>query len=205
MLLMKILLVRHGETEWNGVNRLQGHLDSPVTARGHRQIAALIRALDGEKIDRVVSSPAGRAVAAAMPIAAHFACPIRFDARLIERGFGPLEGTVYSQLNDEQRRLFDAIYSGDPHVTPPHGESLAAAVARTTAALLEAGEAGDRCVCVVSHGQVMQAVISTLDGHGADNFPRYAHLNGSYSVLERAEGRLSLVKWGIATHLLLRG
>ena len=205
MLLMKILLVRHGETEWNGVNRLQGHLDSPVTARGHRQIAALIRALDGEKIDRVVSSPAGRAVAAATPIAAHFACPIRFDARLIERGFGPLEGTVYSQLNDEQRRLFDAIYSGDPHVTPPHGESLAAAVARTTAALLEAGEAGDRCVCVVSHGQVMQAVISTLDGHGAENFPRYAHLNGSYSVLEPAEGRLSLVKWGIATHLLLRG
>lgn len=205
MLLMKILLVRHGETEWNGVNRLQGHLDSPVTARGHRQIAALIRALDGEKIDRVVSSPAGRAVAAATPIAAHFACPIRFDARLIERGFGPLEGTVYSQLNDEQRRLFDAIYSGDPHVTPAHGESLAAAVARTTAALLEAGEAGDRCVCVVSHGQVMQAVISTLDGHGAENFPRYAHLNGSYSVLERAEGRLSLVKWGIATHLLLRG
>ncbi|WP_228713307.1 histidine phosphatase family protein [Raoultella planticola] len=202
---MKILLVRHGETEWNGVNRLQGHLDSPVTARGHRQIATLIRALDGEKIDRVVSSPAGRAVAAATPIAAHFACPIRFDARLIERGFGPLEGTVYSQLNDEQRRLFDAIYSGDPHVTPPHGESLAAAVARTTAALLEAGEAGDRCVCVVSHGQVMQAVISTLDGHGAENFPRYAHLNGSYSVLERAEGRLSLVKWGIATHLLLRG
>ncbi|WP_224225229.1 histidine phosphatase family protein [Raoultella planticola] len=202
---MKILLVRHGETEWNGVNRLQGHLDSPVTARGHRQIAALIRALDGEKIDRVVSSPAGRAVAAATPIAAHFACPIRFDARIIERGFGPLEGTVYSQLNDEQRRLFDAIYSGDPHVTPPHGESLAAAVARTTAALLEAGEAGDRCVCVVSHGQVMQAVISTLDGHGAENFPRYAHLNGSYSVLERAEGRLSLVKWGIATHLLLRG
>lgn len=139
---MKILLVRHGETEWNSVNRLQGQLDSPVTARGHRQIAALIRALDGEEIDRVVSSPAGRAVAAAMPIAAHFACPIRFDARLIERGFGPLEGTVYPQLNDAQRRLFDTIYSGDPHVTPPNGESLTAAAARTTAALLAAGEAG---------------------------------------------------------------
>jgi probable phosphoglycerate mutase len=52
---------------------------------------------------------------------------------------------------------------------------------------------------------VIQAVISILDGHGAENFPRYAHLNGSYSVLEYAEGRLSLVKWGIATHLLVRG
>ncbi|HAT1644793.1 TPA: histidine phosphatase family protein [Raoultella planticola] len=205
MLSMKILLVRHGETEWNGVNRLQGQLDSPVTARGHRQIAALIRALDGEEIDRVVSSPAGRAVAAAVPIAARFACPVRFDARLIERGFGPLEGKVYPQLNDAQRRLFDTIYSGDPHVTPPQGESLAAAVARTTAALLEAGETGDRCVCVVSHGQVIQAVIAILDGYGVENFPRYTHLNGSYSVLECAEGRLSLVKWGIATHLLLRG
>ncbi len=122
------------------------------------------------KIDRVVSSPAGRAVAAATPIAAHFACPIRFDARLIERGFGPLEGTVYSQLNDEQRRLFDAIYSGDPHVTPPHGESLAA----------PSPEQQRRCLKPVRRGPVrvrgfswpvMQAVISTLDGHGAENFP----------------------------------
>ena len=202
---MKILLVRHGETEWNGVNRLQGHLDSPVTARGHRQIAALIRALDSEKIDRVVSSPAGRAVAASMPIAAHFACPIRFDSRLMERGLGPLEGTVYPLLDDERRRLFETIYSGDPNVKPPHGESLTEAVDRTTAALLDAAEVADRCVCVVSHGQVIQAVVSRLDGHGLENFPRYAHLNGSYSILERAEGRLSLVTWGIATHLLVRG
>ncbi len=202
---MKILLVRHGETEWNCINRLQGHLDSPVTARGHRQIAALIRALDEEKIERVISSPSGRAVAAATPIAAHFACPIHFDERLIERGLGPLEGTVYSQLDDDRRRLFDRIYSGDPSVTPPLGESLADAAGRTLAALLEVTETCDRCVCVVSHGQVIQAVISILDGHGPENFPRYAHQNGSYSILACAEGRLSLVKWGIATHLLLRG
>ncbi len=63
-------------------------LIAPVNARGHRQIAALIRALDGEKIDRVVSSPAGRAVAAATPIAAHFACPIRFDARSLNGASG---------------------------------------------------------------------------------------------------------------------
>jgi probable phosphoglycerate mutase len=84
---------------------------------------------------------------------------------------GPLEGTVYPQLNDEQRRLFETIYSGDPNVKPPHGESLTEAVDRTTAALLDAGEVGDRCVCVVSHGQVIQAVISRLDGHGRRTFP----------------------------------
>lgn len=205
MLYMKILLVRHGETEWNRVNRLQGHLDSPVTERGQRQIAALIGALDGEKIDRVISSPAGRAIAAALPIAAHFACPTRFDVRLMERGFGPLEGKVYHQLNADQQKLFDTIYRGDTDVTPPQGESLSDAVNRTMAALLDAGAPGDQCVCVVSHGQVIQAAIAMLDGHGPERFPRYTHPNGSYSVLEYAEGRLSLMKWGIATHLLLRG
>lgn len=202
---MKILLVRHGETEWNRAGRLQGHRDSPVSERGRQQIAALIDALKGENIERVVSSTAGRAAAAAMQIAAHFACAIRFDPRLIERGLGPLEGTVGNQLNADQQRLFDAIYSGHPQVTPEGGESLIDAAGRTMAALLDIGRSTDDCVCVVSHGQVIQAVIATLHGQGPENFQQYGHLNGSYSILQSADGKLSLVKWGIATHLLNRG
>lgn len=199
---MKILLVRHGETEWNRVNRLQGQLDSPVTERGRGQIAALIGALADEKVERIVSSPSGRAVAAARQLADHFSCPTRLDARLNERGFGVLEGKSYPQLNPDERRLFERIYSADPDVTPLHGESLAAAASRTLAALLATGESADRCVCVVSHGHVIQAAISCLNHAGPERFQHYAHPNGSYSILDYAEGTLSLVKWGIATHLL---
>ncbi|WP_174508999.1 histidine phosphatase family protein [Klebsiella oxytoca] len=199
---MKILLVRHGETAWNRVNRLQGQLDSPVTDRGRAQIAALVGALGDEKIERIISSPSGRAVAAARQLADHFSCPTRLDARLNERGFGVLEGKIYAQLNPDEQRLFDRIYSADPDVAPRHGESLTAAASRTLAALLAIGASAERCVCVVSHGHVIQAVISCLNHAGPERFQHYAHPNGSYSILDYAEGKLSLVKWGIATHLL---
>ena len=201
---MKILLVRHGETEWNRVNRLQGQLDSPVTEHGCAQIAALIGALADEKIERIVSSPSGRAVAAARQLAGHFSCPMRFDARLNERGFGVLEGKVYSQLTPDEQRLFERIYSAESQVTPQYGESLAAAASRTLEALLAIGATAERCVCVVSHGHVLQAVISCLKHATPEHFPRYGHPNGSYSILDYTEGKLSVVKWGIATHLVKR-
>ena len=66
---MKIYLVRHGETVWNVENRIQGHLDSPVTEVGIRQISALCRDLADKSITSIIASPLGRSVAAAGQIA----------------------------------------------------------------------------------------------------------------------------------------
>ena len=59
--LTTLLAIRHGETVWNVEERFQGHEDSPLTANGRRQVAALGRRLKGMACDALVSSDLGRA------------------------------------------------------------------------------------------------------------------------------------------------
>ncbi|ROP62197.1 putative phosphoglycerate mutase [Enterobacter sp. BIGb0383] len=196
---MKIFLTRHGETQWNACNRLQGQLDSPMTPRGRRQISALCAALEGEGIDSVISSPLGRATEAAGQIAAHLQRPLQFDARLMERCFGILDGKI---PEGDDAEAMARIYSGDASFRPEGGESRTDTEERMIASLREMAVTQPGNVCVVSHGHAIQTVIALLSGNKAGEFPRYAHLNGAFSLLEWRNNQLTLVKWGIGTHLL---
>ena len=196
---MKIFLTRHGETEWNACNRLQGQLDSPVTPRGKRQISALCAALEGEGIESVISSPLGRATEAARQIASHLQSPLRFDARLMERCFGTLDGKIPGV---EDIEAMARIYSGDASFRPEGGESRTDTGERMIASLREIAATQPGNVCVVSHGHAIQTVIALLSDIKAGEFARYAHLNGAFSQLEWRDNQLTLVKWGIGTHLL---
>ena len=196
---MKMFLTRHGETEWNACNCLQGQLDSPVTPRGRRQISALCAALEGEDIDAVISSPLGRATQAATQIASHLQCPLQFDARLMERCFGILDGKIPG-MDDTEAMV--RISSGDASFRPEGGESRTDTGERMIASLREIAMTQSGNVCVVSHGYAIQTVIALLLGIKAGDFARYAHLNGAFSQLEWRDNQLTLVKWGIGTHLL---
>lgn len=196
---MKIFLSRHGETEWNTCNRLQGQLDSPVTPRGRRHISALCTALEGEGIESVISSPLGRARDAAGQLAAHLQCPLHFDARLMERCFGVLDGKI-PQPDDAD--ALARIYAGDVSFRPDKGETRKETEERMLASLREIAARQPGNVCVVSHGHAIQTLIALLLGNKAGEFPRYAHLNGAFSLLEWRDNQLRLVKWGIGTHLL---
>jgi broad specificity phosphatase PhoE len=94
---MTIFLVRHGETEWNRARRYQGWSDSPLTARGIAQAAAIghcLRTLPEAAAAAIVASPLGRARHTAEIIAEvlRYAAPLRFDDRLREISLGPLDG-----------------------------------------------------------------------------------------------------------------
>jgi broad specificity phosphatase PhoE len=99
-----ILLVRHGETEWNVARRLQGRSDSSLTELGRRQVRAmgqLIRELiDREGADawRLISSPLGRTVATAEAIAAATQLDVEYDDRLAEVDCGQWEGVLFSDV-----------------------------------------------------------------------------------------------------------
>ncbi|MHA0917064.1 histidine phosphatase family protein [Kosakonia cowanii] len=197
---MKVILVRHAQTQWNRAGMIQGQQDSPVTERGERETAALLAALKDEcyAAECVFSSPLARARSMGEQLAALFQAPLVIDAALMEQSFGRYEGLSTQDLQAEA----DALFAHDAAFCPPGGESLAQAVQRMLAFLqLQHSRAAHKTLCVVSHGHVTQGLLALLKEGSLENFARYAQPNASYAVLEMAEEKCEVLRWGVATHL----
>jgi uncharacterized phosphatase len=93
-----ILLVRHGETDWNAARRVQGQTDRPLTERGRRQARALADALEDETFDAVYSSDLSRARDTAKAIAARRGLDVKLHPGLREKDFGTWEGLTDTEV-----------------------------------------------------------------------------------------------------------
>src|SRR4029079_17049555 len=115
MTLRRLILLRHGQTDYNVDGRMQGHLDSNLTAEGHDQAAAAAPVLAELAPDRVISSDLRRAVDtadvvaaacgppvqvdAAEVVAAACGLPVKFDARLRETHLGQWQGRTVAEID----------------------------------------------------------------------------------------------------------
>ncbi|MDR6368690.1 broad specificity phosphatase PhoE [Enterobacter sp. SORGH_AS 287] len=202
---MKVIFVRHAETEWNRHGIIQGHEDSPLTARGALETSALLMALTdaGYPVEGVFTSPLGRARHMGQALAGHFQCPLVIEAALKEQSFGHYDGMTKVRLAREHPDYFLALFSQDATFCPPGGESLACASQRILHFVHEKmALATHQTLCVVTHGQVMQGMLALLRDGNLEHFNRYAQPNASYTVLEGGGGQDFTLRWGIATHLL---
>ncbi|MDI7659490.1 histidine phosphatase family protein [Cronobacter universalis] len=201
---MHLLLIRHAETAWNRGGLIQGHQDSALTARGLQETTALLTALahDFPSVDRVYTSPAGRARHMGDAIASHFGCPLSVEPRVQEQLFGDYEGLSRVQLQRVEPARAEALFSTDAAFTPPAGESLACAAQRLLSFIRDdlAATSHTTC-CVVTHGHILQGALAILKEGTPDNFPRYAQPNASYARLSVAPGQCDVIQWGIATHV----
>jgi broad specificity phosphatase PhoE len=93
-----LLLVRHGETDWNRTGRWQGHSNTPLNELGRQQARDLAESLDG--VDVVYSSDLDRARETAEILAERLGVEIRFDPRLRERSFGAWEGLTSAEIEE---------------------------------------------------------------------------------------------------------
>ena len=96
-----LLLVRHGETDWNRDGRWQGQSDTPLNELGRRQARELAEQLDG--VDVVYSSDLARARETAEILAERAGVEVRLDPRLRERGFGAWEGLTLAEIESGLR------------------------------------------------------------------------------------------------------
>ena len=201
---MKVILVRHAETEWNMRGIIQGHSDSPLTHRGLRETSALLAALaaSDHQIEYVYASPLGRAWQMGQRLAEHFRCSLTAEPALKEQAFGEFEGMSTDLFGQNHQNEAHALFERDADYCPPGGESLAHASLRVMDFLyrLEA-TSRHQTVCIVSHGHVSQGTLAILKEGTVNSFPRYAHPNASYSVIDLINGKCIGLKWGIATHL----
>jgi len=152
-----ILLVRHGETEWNLQRRNQGHLDSPLTERGVAQAHAIgrfVASLPNTEGARIVASPLGRACRTAEIIRAHIepVPELLLDERLRELSLGSWDGLTYNEIAVCSPGIFDGDKGSEWCFRSPDGERYEGFAARIGEWLNETVDAP--FIVAVTHGIV---------------------------------------------------
>lgn len=130
-----LIIVRHGEAEFNIAHRIHGKLDSPLTKKGIRQAEKAAEALAGINIDAIYSSPQQRVVTTTGILKQDRDCPVTYDQRLAEMDCGSWDGKTEEFIRAEYPNDM-RLWETRPHLhTMPGGESLADVRARLTAFL----------------------------------------------------------------------
>ena len=152
---MRLLLVRHAESQGNREFRLQGRREFPLTERGQRQAEALATRLAALPLAAVYASPIRRAMDTAEPMAARVGLGVQAEPRVQEYDFGEaLSGLTWQEIREKRPHLIEALLSSQvdfPHY--PGEEGREAFRERVCAALWEIAERheGDEVVAVVTH------------------------------------------------------
>jgi len=166
----ELILLRHGQSQWNLENRFTGWIDVPLSPKGEAEARAAGEKLRGHRIDVLYLSVLKRAIDTATLAlqAAGLSVPeTRRDAALNERMYGDLQGLNKAEAarkwGDAQVKLWRRSYD----VRPPGGESLADTAARVLpyweSKILPDLRAGKN-VLVVAHGNSLRALVMHLDG-----------------------------------------
>ena len=185
---VRLLLVRHGQTDWHNPKRAQGWTDVPLNATGRAQAAALAAALEDEKIDRVLASDLGRAQDTARALGRNF----ETDARLRERNYGDWEGGDFASVNRDLAQKAVAEGRTAERVRPPGGESALDVWERLSPLVLELLK-GEGTTLVVAHGGSVAAMLCQLILATPASAHSFHFTNGSVTELERrADGFMLL-------------
>lgn len=199
-----LLLIRHGETAWNAVGRIQGQCDVPLSARGVWQAARLAARLAAEPVAAVVASDLARATLTARPLAEALGLAVEPEARLRERDFGIFQGHTLEEIAARWPQAFRQWRARDPDWVVPEGESGTQFRVRVLAAL--AGLAGahpGRTVAVIGHGGTLDVAYRHARALAWDAPREHLMLNAGINrvTAHGAPLRLGILSWGDVDHL----
>jgi broad specificity phosphatase PhoE len=157
-------LVRHGETEWNAIARMQGQLDSPLTALGreHARMSGQLLARLG--VDAVFASPLGRVRETLAIVAEHLPLPPSFDHRLMEWSAGAWSGERYADLPERWPHEWAAWKADRYNQRSPGGENFVDLAERARSFVEAADRRPSKRVAVVAHGFFNCALAEVLLG-----------------------------------------
>ena len=201
----RITAVRHGETAWNAITRLQGQLDIDLNDLGRWQAERAGAALADSALQVVYSSDLCRAHNTAQAIARHSgiaSADIRIHAGLRERSFGRFEGLTYAQVGELHPEDALRWKQRDADWAPPGGESQTVVFARVHAALdaIAAQHPGEH-IAIVTHGGVLDVFYRLATGQGISAARTWDLGNCAINRLLWTPQALTLVGWADTGHL----
>ena len=157
---MKIWITRHGQTDYNKENLMQGRRDIPLNEMGIAQAKSARELIDGVEFDAVYASPLIRAVKTASIIGNVSEDEIIKDERIIEVDFGKFDGKCYFKMGPAMM-----LYWAFPEVfsAPTEVEDIASMVERSSSFLKELEEHDYENVLIVCHGGIIRALCGYLE------------------------------------------
>ena len=184
MTLLTILLLRHGQTDWNHSGRWQGHADSPLYETGQKQAAALCQRLRSWPIDTIYTSDLQRCVQTAEPLAAELGiAPIKKKVWR-ERDVGDFSGLTGEQAREQFPDVWARTTRG--MIDPPNGEAFTDVLSRAWQAYESVRDThSEGMVAVITHGGLLHALLGQVMGIDPAIYGRFSMRgNTGLSIIE---------------------
>ncbi|MCQ4725060.1 histidine phosphatase family protein [Anaerotignum faecicola] len=190
--MVKLYLIRHGETEWNKAKRFQGWTDIELSQEGRRQASLLGERFKKIDIDEIYSSPLKRAVETARPIADIKGLEIKTNENFKEINFGEWEGMTAKEISTKYGKSFDEFIKYPENGTFPGDISFAHVTERIKIGLRDVLDGkDDKNIAIVSHGGIVRLIIKYLMAFEGEWYNKTWIDNTSVSIVEvRKHGNL---------------
>lgn len=198
----ELILIRHGETDWNRELRFQGHVDVALNAIGHAQAQRVATQLAGESVQHMVCSDLLRARQTAMPAAQTLGMQAINDLALREQHFGSVDGMRAQDIQTQYPQAWLGWTAFDADFAFEGGESTRIFHDRVMTALrhLAHNWHGQRLL-VVTHGGVLDMVYRTALGLPLSG-PRQSVIpNGAINRVRVVGERVEILRWAETGHL----
>lgn len=200
----RIILTRHGETEWNIERRVQGRLDSPLTEKGLTQARSLALRLRNESIQYLYSSDLPRAFATAEEIRRELQLErVIPEPRIREFSFGDWEGKLWDELRQNYKDIFRIWDSTPQLVQVPSGDNMYSFSEKVWEYFQEliTKHRGDT-ICLVSHGLTLKLLVTKALGFTVDEWIKTPlQFNTAVNILEVKGKKINPVILGDCSHL----
>jgi alpha-ribazole phosphatase len=165
---VRLIMIRHGETDWNKKQLFQGHSDIPLNALGREQAVRAAEHLAGEVLDAIYCSDLSRARETASILAQGRSLTPIPDSRLREINFGAWEGMDFTKIYDQYPKEFEAWYKDTGKRAVPGGESLEQVNGRVLSFIREIhAKYQEGTVAAVTHGGVIKGLLMISFGTSA--------------------------------------
>ena len=156
-------LLRHGQTEWNILKKIQGSGDSPLTAQGKEETAEWAETLKRYDWDRIIASDLGRVRATVNIINRKLNLPVTFDARLREQYWGDWEGLTIPSIHENFKEDLARRVAMGWEFSAPGGETRLAVKNRVLATLVESAKNWPgKKILIVCHQGVVKSVLYSI-------------------------------------------
>ena len=198
----RIILVRHGQTEWNRVERFRGRANVPLDETGLAQAEAVGQRIAAEwQPAAVYSSPLSRAIRTAEPIARPLNLTVRVHEGLVDIDYGQWQGLTPDQVQERWPGIYHAWHSAPHAAHIPGGETLEELHVRGMAAIcgLVARHDGQTIV-LVGHIVINRVILLGVLGLGIDRFWHLRQDTCAISVFEAEGGDWTLVSLNDTCH-----